>query len=175
MSADGAATLFVRRGERYVAWLAEDEVRVLRKVSAEMVGLLTDGFGHDDPVVRRLFPDVYPDAPDDSAEFRRFTEGELKTGKVDQAGAVLAGLPEREGEVSLDPEAADAWLRALTDARLAMGVRLGLDADTDLRVELDLAVDDDPGSSRVFQLSVYAYLGFLQESLLEAVMGAPVR
>jgi hypothetical protein len=27
----------------------------------------------------------------------------------------------------------------------------------------------DPGSSRVFQLSVYAYLGYLQESLLNAL------
>ena len=35
--------------------------------------------------------------------------------------------------------------------------------------ELDRAVVDDPGSSRVFQLSVYAYLGYLQESLLNAL------
>src|SRR4029453_13655507 len=41
----------------------------------------------------RLFPDIYPDRPEDAAEFRRYTEGDLKTGKIDQAGAILAALP----------------------------------------------------------------------------------
>jgi hypothetical protein len=42
-------------------------------------------------------------------------------------------------------------------------------ADTDLGGELDHAVHRDPASTRVFQLSVYAYLGYLQESLLNAL------
>ena len=33
----------------------------------------------------------------------------------------------------------------------------------------------DPASSRVFQLSVYAYLGYLQESLLEALIKKLIR
>ncbi|MEV6816081.1 DUF2017 domain-containing protein, partial [Micromonospora sp. NPDC051296] len=53
--------MFRRRGDRYVATFAVDEVRVLRKVASEVVGLLTDGFDHADPVVCRLFPEVYPD------------------------------------------------------------------------------------------------------------------
>ncbi|GAB3138815.1 DUF2017 domain-containing protein [Micromonospora sonneratiae] len=154
-----------------MADLAADEVRVLRKVASEVVGLLTEGFDHDDPVVGRLFPDIYPKDPTDSAEFRRYTEGDLKTAKIDQAGAILAALPDTAaGEVRLDAEAAEAWLRALNDARLAMGVRLEVSGDTDLSTELDLAMREDPGSSRVFQLSVYAYLGYLQESLLEALL-----
>ncbi|MEV4535812.1 DUF2017 domain-containing protein [Asanoa sp. NPDC049518] len=162
--------MFRRYGKHCVATFAPDEVRVLRKVATEVVGLLTDGFDHGDPVVDRLFPDVYPTNADDSAEFRRFTEGDLKTGKIDQAGAILAALPSSSGgEVRLDEEAAEAWLRALNDARLAMGVRLDISADTDLGEELDDAVLSDPSSSRVFQLSVYAYLGYLQESLLTAL------
>ena len=50
-----------------------------------------------------------------------------------------------------------------------MGTRLDIKADTDLGEELDEAMLLDPGSSRVFQLSVYAYLGYLQESLLNAL------
>jgi hypothetical protein len=162
--------MFRRYGKHCVATFAPDEVRVLRKVATEVVGLLTDGFDHGDPVVDRLFPDVYPTNTDDSAEFRRFTEGDLKTGKIDAAGAILAALPSSAGgEVRLDEEAAEAWLRALNDARLAMGVRLDISADTDLGEELDDAVLSDPSSSRVFQLSVYAYLGYLQESLLTAL------
>lgn len=163
--------MFRRNGQNCVATFAVDEVRVLRKVAGEVVGLLTDGFEHGDPVVDRLFPDIYPDSPDDSAEFRLYTEGDLKTGKIDQAGAILAALPDGDGpgEVRLDTETAEAWLRAINDARLAMGTRLDIRPDTDLGGELDDAVVHDPASSRVFQLSVYAYLGYLQESLLNAL------
>jgi hypothetical protein len=69
----------------------------------------------------------------------------------------------------VDGEAAEAWLRAINDARLAMGTRLDIQADTDLSDELDEAMLKDPTSSRVFQLSVYAYLGYLQESLINAL------
>ncbi|MDG4808146.1 DUF2017 domain-containing protein [Micromonospora sp. WMMD1120] len=164
-------SMFRRQAGRYVATFAVDEVRVLRKVASEVVGLLTDGFDHTDPVVGRLFPAVYPQDAPGTAEFRRYTEGDLKTAKIDQAGAILAALPDDAGgEVRLDAEAAEAWLRALNDARLAMGVRLEIKDGTDLGAELDDAVADDPGSSRVFQLSVYAYLGYLQESLLNALI-----
>ncbi|MEU8422206.1 DUF2017 domain-containing protein [Micromonospora sp. NPDC048835] len=164
-------SMFRRQAGRYVAVFAVDEVRVLRKVASEVVGLLTDGFDHTDPVVGRLFPAVYPEDAPDTAEFRRYTEGDLKTAKIDQAGAILAALPDDAGgEVRLDAEAAEAWLRALNDARLAMGVRLEIKDGTDLGEELDDAVAEDPGSSRVFQLSVYAYLGYLQESLLNALI-----
>jgi hypothetical protein len=163
--------MFRRNGSECVAAFAIDEVRVLRKVAGEVVDLLTDGFDHGDPVVGRLFPDIYPELPEDSAEFRKYTEGELKTGKIDQAGAILAALPDDgPGEVRLDAETAEAWLRAINDARLAMGTRLDVAADTDLGDELDDAVLHDPASSRVFQLSVYAYLGYLQESLLNTLI-----
>jgi hypothetical protein len=162
--------MFRRKGSHCVATFAVDEVRVLRKVAGEVVALLTDGMDHGDPVVSRLFPDIYPDRPEDSREFRQYTEGDLKTGKIDQAGAILAALPEEgEGEVRLDGETAAAWLRAINDARLAMGTRLDITAETDLSEELDEAILIDPGSSRVFQLSVYAYLGYLQESLLNSI------
>jgi hypothetical protein len=162
--------MFRRKGRHCVATFAVDEVRVLRKVAGEVVALLTDGMDHGDPVVSRLFPDIDPDRPEDSQEFRQYTEGDLKTGKIDQAGAILAALPDDgEGEVRLDGEAAEAWLRAINDARLAMGTRLDITAETDLSEELDEAILVDPGSSRVFQLSVYAYLGYLQESLLNSI------
>src|SRR3954466_9505850 len=139
--------MFRRNGRQCVATFAVDEVRVLRKVAGEVVGLLTDGMDHTDPVVSRLFPDIYPDRPDDSAEFRLYTEGELKTGKIDQAGAILAALPgEGEGGARLDGEgggvrldggAAGAWCRPINDARRAMGTRLDITNETDLSEELE--------------------------------------
>jgi hypothetical protein len=168
--------MFRKHGQKCVATFAVDEVRVLRKVAGEIVGLLMDGFDHADPVVSRLFPDAYPELPEDAAEFRLYTEGDLKSGKIDQAGAILAALPdEGPGEVRLDGEEAEAWLRAINDARLAMGVRLDLSGGTDIGGELDDAIMHDPSSSRVFQLSVYAYLGYLQESLLDALTSVDQR
>jgi hypothetical protein len=164
--------MFRRDGDSVVARFAPDEVNVLRRVAAEVVGLLTEGFTRSDPVVGRLFPDAYPDQPDASQEYRQYTEGDLKTAKIDQAGAVLAALPTSGGgEVCLDVESAEAWLRALNDIRLALGMRLDLVVETSLESEMDEAVLRDPTSMRVFQLSVYAYLGYLQESLLEALTG----
>jgi hypothetical protein len=162
--------MFRRDGRACVARFGPDEVRVLRKVVTEVIALLSDGFDRTDPVVDRLFPDPYPEDPEPAADFRRYTEGDLKSGKIDQAGAILAALPSTGGgEVRLDAEAAEAWLRALTDARLALGIRLEIEDETDLEDELDDAVLRDPTSQRVFQLSVYAYLGYLQESLVEAI------
>ena len=53
----------------------------------------------DDPAVERLFPDVYPEDPAEAAEFRRFTEADLKAAKLDQAKTVLSDLLEAGGEV----------------------------------------------------------------------------
>jgi hypothetical protein len=163
--------MFRRDGSHCSARFSPEEVKVLRQVATEVVALLTDGFDRDDPVVERLFPDVYRDDPTDAAEFRRYTEGDLKTAKIDQAGAILAALPSSGGtDVQLDEEAAEAWLRALNDVRLALGTRLDVRDDMDLEEELDDAVLHDPTSARVGQLSLYAYLGYLQESLLEALV-----
>jgi hypothetical protein len=162
--------MFRRHGDQCVARFAADEVAVLRQVASEVIGLLSENFDRDDPVVERLFPDAYTDDVEQSADFRRYTEGDLKTAKIDQAAAILAALPEDGGAVvRLDGEAAEAWLRALNDVRLALGIRLDVRDDTDLLEELDEAVMRDPTSSRVRQLTMYEYLGVLQESLLDSI------
>lgn len=164
-------SMFRRVGVLCTARFSTEEVKVLRQVATEVVALLTDGFDRDDPVVERLFPDVYPEDPAGTADLRRYTEGELKTAKIDQAGAILAVLPSSGGtDVTLDEESAEAWLRALNDVRLALGTRLDVRDDMDLEEELDEAVLRDPTSARVGQLSLYAYLGYLQESLLDALV-----
>ena len=84
--------------------------------------------------------------------------------------ACLDGLPVGGGEVRLDDEQSEGWLRALTDARLALGLRLNITDETDLEVEIDEAVLRDPTSARVGHLSVYAYLTYLQESLVGALL-----
>jgi hypothetical protein len=160
--------MFRRKGRHCVARFDPHEARVLRQCVASMAAMLTD-FDRDDPAVARLFPDVYPWDEEQAEEFRRYTEADLKSAKLQQARAVLADLLETGGEVRLDEPAADVWLRALTDVRLTLGQRLGIEDETDIESELDEAVLADPTSVRVGQLSVYGYLSLLQESLIDAL------
>ena len=162
-------TMFRRADSACVARFTKQEAQVLRQCVAELATILSNHPDPDDPAIERLFPDVYPEDPAAAAEFRRFTEADLKAAKLDQAKTVLEDLLEAGGEVRLDEAAADMWLRALTDVRLTLGTRLGVEDDTDIESELDEAVLRDPTSPRVSQLSVYAYLTFLQESLVGAL------
>ena len=163
-------TTFRRDGRQVVAKFERQEIQVLRQCVTEMATLLGEQPDRDDPAVERLFPDVYPEDPIEAAEFRRFTEADLKAAKLDQARVVLDSLVPGGGEVRLDEATADQWMRALTDVRLVLGTRLGVEDDTDIEAELDAAVGKNPSSPRVDQLSVYAYLGYLLESLVGAVV-----
>ena len=137
-----------------------------------------------DPVLHRLFPDAYSDpekAPDSpaqaeerrahSAEFRRFTENDLRAGKRENALAVIRGLdalaPVEGGAVlKLSPEESRRWLGSLNDLRLAIGSRLEIadDDDTELLYRLP---DEAPRKPMVM---AYLWLGGLQETLVSTLM-----
>jgi Domain of unknown function (DUF2017) len=118
----------------------------------------------DDPVLARLLPDGYSDDPLAAAEFRRYTEETLRSGKVASAHAVLSSLPAGGGEVRLSEPECQQWLRALNDVRLALSVRLGI---TDENEELsERLLPEDPRSAYVW---VYQWLAYLQDSLIEAL------
>jgi hypothetical protein len=128
------------------------------------LGLSTHAEAPDDPVLARLLPDAYSEDPQAAAEFRRYTEETLRSGKVASAQVVLASLPPGGGEVRLSEQECQQWLRALNDVRLALSVRLGItDEDDDLTENLAL---DDPRSAYVW---VYQWLAYLQDSLLDAL------
>jgi hypothetical protein len=118
----------------------------------------------EDPVLARLLPDGYAEDPEAAGEFRRYTEQGLRDGKVAAARTVLETLPARGGRIRLTEADARAWLRALNDVRLALGVRLGVTDEFDEQSsEIDSA---DPRSAYVW---VYHWLAYLQESLVEAL------
>jgi hypothetical protein len=128
------------------------------------LGLSSHVLPPDDPVLARLLPDGYADDPDASAEFRRYTEESLRSAKVASARAVLASLPPGGGEVQLSEPECQQWLRALNDVRLALSVRLGItDENEDLTEQL---AADDPRSAYI---SVYQWLAYLQDSLIESL------
>jgi hypothetical protein len=129
---------------------------------AAMVGLTSGAVAPpEDPALARLLPAAYGDDDKAAAEFRRYTEGDLRAGKRANATTLLATLArvgDRGGRLLLDRDEADAWLGALNDVRLVLGVRLEVTEETYLDVP-----GDDPRSQA---LHVYGWLGWMQESLL---------
>ncbi|MGW6906544.1 DUF2017 domain-containing protein [Streptomyces sp. NPDC054940] len=139
-----------------------------------------------DPVLRRLFPDAYSDPEGTpqakeaeeqraySAEFRRYTENDLRAGKRAGALAVVRSLDalsaasagEGGAVLKLSVEESQQWLGALNDLRLAIGSRLDIadEDDTELLYRLP---DEDPRKPMVM---AYLWLGGLQETLVATLM-----
>ena len=118
----------------------------------------------EDPVLARLLPDGYRDDPEAAGEFRRYTEPGLRSGKQQAAQEMLDTLPDAGGRVQLTRDQAVAWLKALNDVRLALGVRLGVTEDFD---EQWASLGQDDPQWAAFE--VYAWLGAVQESLVKAL------
>ena len=118
----------------------------------------------DDPVLARLLPDGYRDDPDAAGEFRKYTEPGLRSVKQQAALQMLDTLPDAGGRIKLTSEQAQAWLKALNDVRLALGVRL--DVTEDFEQDWSKLGRDDPQWAAY---EVYAWLGAVQESLVQAL------
>lgn len=132
---------------------------------AAMVGITVHDRPPEDEVLLRLLPNAYADQ-EAASEFRRYTESVLRNKKKAHALALRAHLKSTdEGTIELNHEAANAWLGALNDMRLALGVRLKV--ETRSHEELELLAPDDPMRG---VYTVYTWLGWLQDSLVEALM-----
>ncbi|MFJ7780335.1 DUF2017 domain-containing protein [Streptomyces yangpuensis] len=137
-----------------------------------------------DPALARLFPDAYgsPDGTGDegvdpaetkarSAEFRRYTENDLRARKRDDALALVRSLdaltPAGDGAAVLEltGELPLRWLGGLNDLRLTLAARLDITED-DESAALFRLPDDDPRKPMVM---AYLWLGGLQESLIETL------
>ena len=118
----------------------------------------------DDPVLARLLPDGYRDDPEAAGEFRKYTEPALRSAKQQVAQQVLDTLPDAGGRIHLTQEQAMAWLKALNDVRLALGIRLGVTED--FEEQWGRLTQDDPQWAA---FEVYAWLGAVQESLVQAL------
>jgi hypothetical protein len=129
----------------------------------------------DDPVLARLFPNAYPEDEEAAGEFRRFTERGLRDSKAKAAVEIIdtleeAGLPGELSEdgltvdVELDVEHAMVWLRSFTDIRLALATRLGVEEGDEQRW---MGMSDSDPRAHVYD--IYQWVGYLQETLVEAV------
>ena len=176
---------FKRHGDHsYVAQFADSEKEVLLNLCEQIIELLAErtDHGNDDPlaamvgitshdsppeddVLHRLLPNAYADSVD-SSEFRRYTESTLRAKK--QAHAIVMRIhlkSSEDGIVDLDHDNANAWLGAINDIRLALGVRLKVECNS--HEHLEILAPDDPLRG---VYAVYTWLGWLQESLLAALI-----
>jgi len=167
------------------ARFTRDEASTLRDLAGQLIVMLTDRASAGDPVdavlaaagiggaetppldpaLARLLPDAYRDDPEAASEHRRLTEHGLLQRKSDAARAVVASLSDGDGTVPvrLDPPAVQAWLRTLTDLRLAIAARLGIVEDGDPG-----RLEDDRDAA---MHAVYQWLGAVQGMLLEVLDG----
>ena len=186
-----------RRSRTVVAEFSGFEADLLRSLASQLIELLRSEAAEptsddpleamfdftgptsapDDPVLARLFPSAYAHDDEAAGEFRRFTEGTLRTEKATGAGAIIdalddAGLPAQlteaddglEIEVELDLAAARTWMKSLTDVRLALATRLGVEEGDE---EVWWAMPEDDPRRHVHD--IYEWVGELQETLVRAV------
>lgn len=158
-----------RRDGRVSASFPPEEAKLLTSLAEEAVELAraaaTPENGSADPALQRLLPDAYPDDPEASAEFRRFTAAGLADRKERNARVLIESLaaPTERGAVRvvLDEGQATAWLRTITDVRLVLASRLGIREDGD---EGDIHDDES-----AMQRAVYDWLAGVQELLVLAL------
>jgi hypothetical protein len=165
-----------KRG-RVVVRLSEPERQVLQFICDELTLVLADpdpdtdvpqwaaelgltGLGErrpapDDPVAARLLPDAYAD-PERASEFRSLTEAGLRATKLSHIAAVRSALVHESVEIT---DTTRAWMAFLADARLMLGTRLEITEDD------QMLPTDDP------EYNIYLYLGYLQQTLVEELMG----
>lgn len=152
---------FRRRGDRVEVRLPPEERELLRSLPGnvrEALAELDPDHAEDDPAAARLFPSAYKDHPENDKEFRRLMHQELASGRLAAFDAFEATVDAE----SLDQAQAEAWLRAVNDTRLLLGVRLEVtEDDASRRVEV--------GDPRAAALAVYHFLTWLQEELVEAL------
>ncbi|MGW5419355.1 DUF2017 domain-containing protein [Streptomyces sp. NPDC003943] len=180
--------------------LDEVEVSILRSLAVQLMELIGPGdepvAGEDplaalfaegpseppsDPALRRLFPDAYGDDTDElrqaAADFRRFTENDLRARKRDDALTMVRSLDSLAsdsaaagegggGILKLTVDESRAWLGALNDLRLTIGTRLEVTEDDETE-QLYRLPDEDPRKPMVM---AYLWLGGLQETLVETLM-----
>jgi Domain of unknown function (DUF2017) len=135
--------------------LPRDERALLRSLPAQLRRLLAEA--PEDPSLERLFPPAYDDA-EDEAEYRRLMGDELLEGRR----RALRVVEETLDQDRLTKEQAEAWLTALNDLRLVLGTRL--DVTEEMLLERLRPYDPD-----AFEISLYAYLSWLQEQLVDAL------
>jgi hypothetical protein len=128
-----------------------------------------------DPTLRRLLPDFFRPGDEDAsgsgtetpdglnAALRNLHEPEIIDAKRVAAQQLLDTVPESGGRFALTEDQANAWVSAVNDIRLALGVMLEIGPDGPERLPTDHPM--------ATHFDVYQWLTVLQEYLVVVLMG----
>ena len=143
-----------RRGDFEIR-LPDEERALLRDLVPQLRSILESDLS--DPSLRRLFPTAYPDDPERDQEYRQLVGDEL----LERRRAALDTLLATVDATKLSEEELTAWMGSVNDLRLVLGTRLDVSEDMD-----PMPAPDDPDAPL---LVLYGYLGYLLESIVEAL------
>lgn len=141
--------------------IPRSERDVLRGLPEQLRLLLDDGDA-EDPALQRLYPSAYPDDPVAAAEFDGFVRDDL----TEQRMKAIETMSRTIDSEHLDEEEVVAWLAAINDLRLVLGIRLAVTEESDPE-----DFEGDEGTHGSYAL--YAYLSMFEEDIVEALSGAP--
>jgi len=122
-----------------------------------------------DPALARLLPSASHDDDEAAAEFRRFTQEGLADRKRSVLLTTVATL-RRPPPLLLTDDEARAWVTALTDLRLVLAQRLGLETDDDAALVALRAAEADEDDPASWTASIYDFLTWLQEGLADVLL-----
>lgn len=166
---------FERSGQTLRLVLSEPERDLLRTLPDELGQLYEaarDVEPGTDPVRDRLFPAAYLDPTEEHAEdeWQELVHPELVRERLEALSRVVDSLEgattARRGAfvVDLTDDDVPALLGVLNDARLALGIRLELNDETDLS-------EIDPSDPNAAAYAVYGWLTYLEGELIEVLLG----
>jgi len=133
---------------------------------AQLMAMPDEIVAPEDPVLMRLLPNAYSD-PEAASDFRRYTEPALRGNKqrtLRHMREELTVLVDEDRDGVIEELDAQIWLLGINDLRLALSVRLEIDASSFEKFEL---LPDTDHQKPVY--AVYFWLGWLQENLLSAL------
>ena len=144
--------------------LETEEAMLLSELADQVDSVLLLGEA-DDPALGRLLPNAYPEDLEASDEFTRYPRESLVDGKRQAAQSVRDATAVEHPDdgvvqIELDQAQAWGWLTFLTDLRLILAERVGLDDDED---DADVETRDD------YLRAAYEWAGFVQGSMLEVL------
>jgi hypothetical protein len=164
---DGGITISLEAAEREVLGQLFDQMRqLLHELNAQetsdpleaMLGMNGSTQISDDPALARLFPNGYSDDEHASADFRRFTEQDLRQQKIAALSDVRENLNDHENPTTVSPQQAQSWLKAVNDLRLVLGTRMEITQESYFDFD-----SDEP------EVNLYNYLTYLQGTLIDAL------
>lgn len=150
--------LFTRSGAGYVLHLGKDERALVARLLDELRSVLGDPSAS--PMVRRLFPVVHPDHPEQEAEYQRLMRDELITSRLEAIDAVSAVLGRGGRKVTLDEAEMTSLLQAVNAVRLVLGTMLDVSEDDEL---------ERPELAASPEYHLYAYLSWILDSAVRAL------